>query len=201
MHLTGVASVLIAAKFEETDAPSVADLVRAARGACTKEDVLVMELRILRSIDYRLGRPSPLHFLRRHAAAASVFMEHVGARHCSLAEYLMELALTEYGLCHHLPSELAAAAIGLSIRILDAGRRRTPLYWNKSMETYSGYVAAALEPLMTKLCAVLVDSDSKNLRGVRAKYNNQRYSSISAAPQLSSTFVKFMSQKASTFDN
>ena len=83
----------------------------------------------------------------------------------------------------------------------DAGRRRTPLYWNKSMETYSGYVAAALEPLMTKLCAVLVDSDSKNLRGVRAKYNNQRYSSISAAPQLSSTFVKFMSQKASTFDN
>ena len=40
----------------------------------------------------------------------------------TLAKYLMELSLTEYSLVAEPPSRLAAAALALSVRLLDPGQ-------------------------------------------------------------------------------
>ena len=69
--------MLIAAKFEETWAPEINDFVYMSDKAYTNKDVLAMECRILQAIDFQLGRPLPLHFLRRNTQAASQILQQV----------------------------------------------------------------------------------------------------------------------------
>jgi hypothetical protein len=83
-------------------------------GTFSADDIRAMEVKILRTLDFRLGRPSSLNFLRRNSKAGCV-----AAEGHNLAKLAMELALTEYRLAHILPSKLAAAALLLAMRVVD----------------------------------------------------------------------------------
>ena len=72
LQLVGVASMLIAAKYEEIYAPEVKDFVYITDRAYTERDVLKMEIKILSALNFDLGRPLPLHFLRRASKAGGV---------------------------------------------------------------------------------------------------------------------------------
>ncbi len=61
-----------------------------------------MEMEILRGLKFDLGRPLPLHFLRRGSKAGLVDGQVHG-----LAKYVMELAQLEYKLVSVRPSQLA----------------------------------------------------------------------------------------------
>ena len=65
---------------------------------------------------FDLGRPLPLHFLRRASKAGGVD----SATH-TLAKYIVELSLGVYSLCHIPPSKLSAAALALAMRLLEPG--------------------------------------------------------------------------------
>lgn len=55
-----------------------------------------------------------------HAVDCSVdVLVQVDATKHTLAKYLMELTITEYDMVHLLPSQIAAAALYLSIKLLD----------------------------------------------------------------------------------
>ena len=66
-----------------------------------------------------------LLFLFIHACQHSlhcsldVLCNQVDATKHTLAKYLMELTITEYDMVHLLPSQIAAAALYLSIKLLD----------------------------------------------------------------------------------
>ena len=64
--------MLIASKYEEMYAPEIADFVYITDNAYTKADIRAMECCILRTLDFTLGRPLPLHFLRRNSKAGDV---------------------------------------------------------------------------------------------------------------------------------
>lgn len=72
LQLVGVASMLIAAKYEEIYAPEVKDFVYITDRAYTERDILKMEIRVLAVLNFNLGRPLPLHFLRRASKAGGV---------------------------------------------------------------------------------------------------------------------------------
>ena len=72
LQLVGVASMLIAAKYEEIYAPEVKDFVYITDRAYTERDILKMEIRVLSVLNFNLGRPLPLHFLRRASKAGGV---------------------------------------------------------------------------------------------------------------------------------
>ena len=72
LQLVGVASMLIAAKYEEIYAPEVKDFVYITDRAYSERDILRMEIRILSVLNFDLGRPLPLHFLRRASKAGGV---------------------------------------------------------------------------------------------------------------------------------
>ena len=64
LQLVGVAAMLVAAKYEEIYAPEVKDFVYITDRAYTEREILKMEIKILAVLNFDLGRPLPLHFLR-----------------------------------------------------------------------------------------------------------------------------------------
>lgn len=70
-QLIGIAAPLIAAKFEESVSGMVPNLVYLTDSAYTIEDTLRTEIRILKTIEFNLGRPLPLYFLRNYSTAAN----------------------------------------------------------------------------------------------------------------------------------
>merc|ERR1712029_1314543 len=72
LQLVGVAAMLIAAKYEEIYAPEVKDFVYITDRAYTEKEILKMEIKILSTLSFDLGRPLPLHFLRRASKAGGV---------------------------------------------------------------------------------------------------------------------------------
>lgn len=72
LQLVGVTALLIASKYEEILAPDVADVVYITDNAYTCDEVREMEMMILRGLNFDLGRPLPIHFLRRASKAGEV---------------------------------------------------------------------------------------------------------------------------------
>lgn len=181
LQLAGVTSMLVACKYEEMYAPEVGDFAYITDNAFSKAQILEMEQVVLRSLKFQLGRPLPLHFLRRASKVANSDVE----RH-TLAKYLMELTLLDYDMVHYRPSEIAAAALCLSQLLLEG------LSWSPTQQHYSTYDEAHLRPIVQRICKNLVNEGKTKFTAVKTKYSSSKLMKISTIPQLSSPIVKNM---------
>ncbi|XP_029497398.1 G2/mitotic-specific cyclin-B2-like isoform X1 [Oncorhynchus nerka] len=183
LQLVGVTAMLLASKYEEMYSPEIGDFVYITDNAFTKAHIREMEQLILRSLNFELGRPLPLHFLRRASKAGNADVE----KH-TLAKYLMELTLLDYDMVHYHPSEIAAAALCLSQLLLDERN------WTPTQEHYSTYNENHLKPIMEHIAKniVSVNEGRTRLQTVKNKYSSSRLMRISLIPQLKSTFVNYM---------
>ncbi|XP_032738264.1 G2/mitotic-specific cyclin-B1-like [Lontra canadensis] len=115
LQLVGVTAMFIASKYEEMYPPETGDFAFVTDNTYTKYQIRQMEMEILRSY-FGLGRPLPLHFFRRASKVGEVDVE----QH-TLAKYLMELTVLDYDMVHFPPSQIAAGAFCLALKILDDG--------------------------------------------------------------------------------
>lgn len=74
LQLVGVTAMLIASKYEEMYAPEVGDFVFITDNTYSSEEIRKMERHMLRTLDYSLGTPLCLHFLRRYSRAGEVII-------------------------------------------------------------------------------------------------------------------------------
>ncbi|KAG8001124.1 G2/mitotic-specific cyclin-B2, partial [Nibea albiflora] len=183
LQLVGVTAMLVACKYEEMYAPEVGDFAYITDNAFTKSQILEMEQVVLRTLNFELGRPLPLHFLRRASKVASSDVE----RH-TLAKYLMELTLLDYDMVHYRPSEIAAASLCLSQLLLD------DLPWSPTQQHYSTYDEAHLKPIMQHIAknVVTVNDARSKFQAVKTKYSSSKLMKISLIPQLKSATIKNM---------
>ncbi|XP_042327345.1 G2/mitotic-specific cyclin-B2 isoform X2 [Sceloporus undulatus] len=151
LQLVGVTAMFLAAKYEEIYAPSILDFVYMTDEAYKSAQIRAMEKSILKELSFVLGRPLPLHFLRRAAKVSNPSMESY-----LLAKYLMELSLVDYAMVHYNPSEVAAAALCLSLKVLSEGQ------WNLKLCSYTGYAEESLSPVMEHMAKNVVKVN-KNL--------------------------------------
>eukprot|EP00798_Chlamydomonas_sp_ICE-L_P014101 gene14101-20057_t len=157
LQLVGVASMWIAAKYEEIYPPSIVDFCYITDNTYTKEQVVAMEELVLKKLHYELTVPTAKLFLRRLLQVCSPD-EHLHF----LSNYLTEISLLDHGMLKFPPSEIAAAAIYLANLIL----QREP--WSGTLGHYSMYetkdIGAAIQAL-----AVLhqVVSNNAQLAAVR----------------------------------
>ena len=72
LQLVGVTAMFVASKYEEMYVPAIDDFVYMTDNTYTKSDIRQMEISILRTLDFMIGKPLPLHFLRRFSKAGQV---------------------------------------------------------------------------------------------------------------------------------
>nr|ADP06655.1 cyclin B [Haliotis diversicolor supertexta] len=187
LQLVGVTAMLVASKYEEMYAPEVADFVYITDNAYSKADIRDMERDILRSLEFSFGKPLCLHFLRRNSKAGQVdAMKH------TLAKYLMELTIVEYDMVQYLPSQIAAAALCLSMKVLDSSQ------WNDTLSHYSTYTEKDLLPIQQKLAHLVVKAENSKLTAVRTKYSSSKFMKISTAAELKSPALLELAAAASS---
>lgn len=175
LQLVGVSAMLLASKYEEMYAPEIGDFVFITDNAFTKAQIRKMEALIFRTLDFSIGKPLCLHFLRRNSKAGSVDAE----KH-QLAKYLMELTLVDYESVKFSPSEVAAAALCLSMKAIDN------MDWDDTLEHYSAYSEQSLGPCMHRMIQLVENANDKNCKwtAVPKKYAASKFGKVSLLPCL-----------------
>ncbi|XP_023585621.1 G2/mitotic-specific cyclin-B2 [Trichechus manatus latirostris] len=181
LQLVGITALLLASKYEEMFSPNIEDFVYITDNAYTSSQIREMETLILKELKFELGRPLPLHFLRRASKAGEVDVE----QH-TLAKYLMELTLIDYDMVHYHPSKVAAAASCLSQKVLDQGK------WSFKQEYYTGYTEKAVLEVMQHMAknVVKVNENLTKFIAIKNKYASSKLLKVSTIPQLNSTAIR-----------
>jgi len=186
VQLVGLTAFFIACKYEEIYPPDIADFINVC-DAYTKNDILKMEKTILKTLDFNLSYPLPLHFLRRFSKAAYADQEiH------TLAKYLMELGLLDYECSTWKPSQLAAASLYLTLRILSIDNEPK---WTETLAFYTNFKEDELQPFVSTLCKILIMTKDSKLQTVYKKYASYKLLEISASPKLLCDYVIEMASK------
>lgn len=170
LQLVGMAALFVACKYEETSVPAISDLTYVANGAYKPVEVRVMEESILSTLDWSLGRPTPLHFLRRIEGAGKVAKTSL-----SMAKYALEICLLHQEMSPIRPSELAAAALCLAVRFITNDTNR----WDSMVAHYSRYSEQVLQPTIKRIASIMLEAPS-TADTVYNKYRTRRLDNVSS---------------------
>ncbi|PWA01387.1 hypothetical protein BB558_002514 [Smittium angustum] len=162
LQLVGAVSLLLASKYEEIQVPSISEIVYMTENAYTADEVIRAERYVLRMLNFDLGWPGPMSFLRRISKADDY---DLSTR--TLAKYLLEVTLMdEYFIS--VPCSMAAAmAHYLSIRLLNKGS------WTRAHAFYSGYFESEIYQYLPKLINLL--KTPKCHKAIYEKYSDKKY--------------------------
>jgi len=113
LQLVGITCMFIASKVEEIISPSAANFLYCADSSYSETEILQAERYVLKTLDWNLSYPNPIHFLRRISKA-----DQYNVQTRTIAKYLMEIQCLEWRLISAPPSVLAAASVWLARLIL-----------------------------------------------------------------------------------
>ncbi|XP_058856599.1 G2/mitotic-specific cyclin-B3-like [Acipenser ruthenus] len=172
LQLIGSSAMLISSKFEERCPPCVDDFMYICDDAYKREELIAMEMNILKTLNFDISIPIAYRFLRRYAKCARVSMETL-----TLARYICELTLQELDFVPERASHLAAACLLLAVSMKGLGG------WTPTLEYYTGYTAEELVGLVKRLNFLITYPDDK-LKAVRNKYSHKVFFEVAKLKPL-----------------
>uniref|UniRef100_A0A8C7E148 Cyclin E1 n=1 Tax=Naja naja TaxID=35670 RepID=A0A8C7E148_NAJNA len=117
LQLIGVSSLFIAAKLEEIYPPELHQLAYITDGACTEEDIISMELTIMKALDWNLSPLTIVSWLNMYMQVAYLneicevlLPQYSKERFVQVAE-LLDLCVLDVGCLEHTYRVLAASAL------------------------------------------------------------------------------------------
>lgn len=116
LQLVGATAIFVAAKYEEINCPSVQEVVYMVDGGYSIDEILKAERFMLSMLNFELGWPGPMSFLRRISKADDYDLESR-----TLSKYFLEVTLMDERFVASPPSYIAAGAHCLSRLILEKG--------------------------------------------------------------------------------
>ena len=191
LQLVGATAIFIAAKYEEINCPSVQEIVYMVDGGYTMDEILKAERFMLTMLQFELGWPGPMSFLRRISKADDYDLETR-----TLAKYFLEVTVMDEQFIGSPASYIAAAAHCLARLMLRKGRwvrkisqkhafffffpsRIMPWLTTWFMQTarhvhYSGYTYTQLARLLPRILECC-RQPRKHHAQVFQKYADKRY--------------------------
>lgn len=162
-QLVGAVALFIAAKFEEINCPTVREVAYMADNAYSVEDFLKAERFMIDVLEFDMGWPGPMSFLRRTSKADDYDYETR-----TLAKYFLEVTIMDSRFVASQPSWLAAGAHYLLRKMLNKGP------WTELHVFYSGYTEEQLRPL-AHIYMDICQNAEQNHRAIFEKYQERRY--------------------------
>lgn len=172
LQLIGSSAMLISSKFEERCPPCVDDFMYICDDAYKREELIAMEMNILKTLNFDISIPIAYRFLRRYAKCARVSIETL-----TLARYICELTLQELDFVPERASHLAASCLLLAVSMKGLGG------WTPTLEYYTGYTAEELVGLVKRLNFLITYPDDK-LKAVRNKYSHKVFFEVAKLKPL-----------------
>lgn len=182
LQLVGVSSLLIACKFEEIYPPEVRDCVYITDYAYTREQVLSMETKILKQLDYQICVPTGHHFMTRYLNSLNASDQ---LRYLSF--YYAERNLQEYDMLNSPPNQFVAAALfaALHHRSDGAPAPHTSV-WTVELSELTSYTEADLmqcaSTILRHVQEETVTASKRQLVAAKKKYAAEKYQAISTLP-------------------
>ncbi|GFS95621.1 hypothetical protein NPIL_126341 [Nephila pilipes] len=172
LQLIGATAVFVAAKFDERMPPLVDDFLYICDDSYTRAEFLETEIKILKTVNFNLGIPLSYRFLRRYARCARISMEML-----TLARFILETALMDYGLIEVLDSKMAAASLLLALKMKG-------MKWTPTLEYYTEYKENDLQDLIVHLNKDISVAPTKHLQTIRVKYSHDIFFNVAQIPPL-----------------
>ena len=136
LQLVGATALFLASKYEEIQCPSVSEIVFMVDNGYSADEILKAERFMVGMLDFELGWPGPMSFLRRISKADDY---DVDTR--TVAKYLLECMLMSHKFVACPPSFSAAVADYLARVILDKGAQSASSQgiWTEAHVFFSTY--------------------------------------------------------------
>jgi len=113
LQLVGATALFVAAKYEEINCPSVSEVVFMVDGGYTVDEILKAERFMLSMLQFELGWPGPMSFLRRISKADEYDLDTR-----TLAKYFLEVAIMDERFVSSPASYIAAGSHCLARMLL-----------------------------------------------------------------------------------
>ncbi len=188
LQLVGITALFIASKYEEIYSFSIAEFAYITADTYTTNEIRKKEVEILTALNYQLGKPNPLTFLRRYSKLMSTTTQiH------NLAKYFIEILYFSTESSSLLPSQRAIGSLVLATRVMSSKRKDEEI-WGASMEQHTWYsqerASVFMDKVLQGVCGYYrhsLSSSRENGSGrhtaVKDKYCHG-YLSVAALPRL-----------------
>ncbi|TQS33201.1 hypothetical protein Golomagni_06461 [Golovinomyces magnicellulatus] len=171
LQLVGATAILLASKYEEINCPSLEEIVYMVDNGYPTEEIIKAERFMLSMLNFELGWPGPMSFLRRVSKADDYDLDTR-----TLAKYFLELTIMDERFVASPPSFLAAGAHCLSRYILHKGD------WTKHHVHYSGYTWNQLRPLVSMMLECC-EHPRLHHASVYEKYSDKKFKEVALIVQ------------------
>lgn len=177
LQLVGVASMLIACKYEEIYAPVVKDFVFITDQAYTGDEIKHMELDILGTLEFNITMPSAYTFVQTYHH----FIKYQDLV-MNFTYFLLELSIVDYNILKHKASLLAAAVLYVSTKLL----HKENICFNENIESdleklysMSGFSEEEIKECAKDVCLIYDNSDRSGLKAIKKKFSLPKFDQVS----------------------
>ena len=166
LQLVGVTAMFIACKYEEIYPPELKDFVYITDGAYVKSDVLKMEYKMLKSLEFNITFPTQWSILEIYRKKLDL-----NEKTFKLAWFLMELCLIDYKTLKFKMSILVASAILIATKALGVYKKN---WFSKNI----GIEEQKLEECCQEIYNFYVYNSTHNLQAIRKKFSSSKYDEV-----------------------
>ena len=169
LQLVGTTCLFVAAKYEEVYPPFVSDFAFMTDHTYSKQEIVDMEMKILKKLNYRMGKPLSMHFLRRYSKVGDA-----DTREHNLAKYILECSLHISSNSSIRPSLKAAAALYFSRSLLNTSE----VIWPSILTQYTEYCPRILVPTINVLkesLRIIHFHEGSHIKYTRNKYQKEKF--------------------------
>ncbi|KAK3697868.1 B-type cyclin [Vermiconidia calcicola] len=163
LQLVGATAIFVAAKYEEVQCPTISEIIYMVDGGYSADELLKAERFMLSMLQFELGWPGPMSFLRRISKADDYDLETR-----TLAKYFLEVTIMDERFVGCTPSFLAAGAHCMARLMIHMDE------WGKAHVFYSNYTWSQLRQLLAAILECCEDPH-KHHQAVYEKYTDKRY--------------------------
>ena len=168
LQLLGIASLLISCKSNEIYYPQLNEFTDITDGAYVKSELINMEKKVLKILDFNIIAPTPNDFYNIIAKAFCF-----DQRQFYLGKYFLESALIDYRMLKYTPSVIASSCAYIVMKFFGIDNYKI-LY--KSEVVNDVCPQKAIKEAARDICSLVKNLSQSSLKAVKDKYSlNQFY--------------------------